>query len=659
MLFFDFETRGTVDLRETGAAVYAAHPETDIWIGCYAFDDEPVDVWSAPEKVPNRIVDYVTYGGLVAFHNAAFDVQIWNKVAVRKYGFPAIEISQVRDSLAMAYALALPGSLERAAAAVGLDAQKDTSGSRVMLQLAKPRRIEEGGTIVWWDDPAKIARLIEYGKQDVETQRQLYRKLRSLSKEEQAVWEADFAINERGIKIDLPAVLGAIQIVEKEKVRLNKAMRAITGGQVDSCSAVSQLSEWIKQKGIDISGVAKSDVIDLLARDNLPDHVRKALTLRQEAAKTSTAKLQKMLSCAGTDGRVRGVHQYHGAATGRWAGRLLQTQNLKRPSLKQKDIDSVIDLLKEEKIDDIDILYGPPLSVVSDCLRGLITAEDGHDLIAADFSNIEGRVLAWLAGEDWKLKAFEDFDKGFGPDIYLVAAGQIYGTDPSAFTDKSPERQIGKVAELALGYQGGVGAFKNMAGLYGVQVSDERANSIKEAWRTANAKIKQYWYDLETAAINAVRAPGEIFNANTIKFIVKGSFLWCRLPSGRYLSYPFPKLKQVETPWGDFKEQVVFMGESMVAGRTTKNWQEINIYGGKWAENVTQAAARDLLASALLRINDAGYHVVMHIHDEIVSEVPKNFGSVLDFENIMCQLPEWAAGLPVVAQGWRGLRYRK
>jgi DNA polymerase len=320
----------------------------------------------------------------------------------------------------------------------------------------------------------------------------------------------------------------------------------------------------------------------------------------------------------------------------------------------------------DETLDAIDNLYGPPLQVISDCLRAMIVAKDGHDLIAADFANIEGRVLAWLAGEQWKVDAFKDYDAGVGRDLYLIGAERILtllGRPPKEpLTKKSPERQsYGKVPELACGFQGGVGAFQQMARTYGVKMTDEEADKCKTAWRAAHPRIKQFWYDLEDAAIAATVDKGEVKRVGRIMFKKAGSFLWCRLPSGRSLCYPYPRVAEVEVPWTNkdgtpaTKAALFHWGVDPV----TKQWVEDSTYGGMLAENVTQAVARDILASALLRLEQHGYNPVLHVHDEVVCEVPKGWGSVDELQEIMERVPTWAEGLPIAVEGWRGTRYRK
>lgn len=308
-----------------------------------------------------------------------------------------------------------------------------------------------------------------------------------------------------------------------------------------------------------------------------------------------------------------------------------------------------------EILDFIDLSFGSPMQVISDCIRGFLEADTGKHFIACDFSNIEGRVLAWIAGERWKSRAFEDFDRGIGPDLYKLAASKIFSKSVKLVTPE--ERQIGKVAELALGYQGGKRAFQSMAKNFGIKISDAQADEIKVSWRNGHSQIVSFWRDLNEAAINAVKMPGVTFTPGhrKIKFKTSGSFLWCSLPSLRVLCYPYPKLKEVEVPWGGMRDAVCYMAQNSM----TKQWEESLLYGGLLSENVTQAVARDLLCHAMLNLEKFKYEIVMHVHDEIVCEVNEGFGSVDEMKKIMCQKPLWAEGLAVAAEGWDGKFYRK
>lgn len=660
-LHIDFETRSTIDLKEVGIDVYSRHPDTSVWCMGYTFDGD-IGIWTPGDPFPDILDETDIEEDIIYAHNAAFELAIWNNIMTPRYGWPELKVSQTRCTMAMAYAMALPGGLEKAAAAVGISEQKDLKGNRLMLQMSKPKEIINGKP-VWWDDPEKLEKLYSYCKQDVRVERELENRLFPLSKKEQELWELDYKINNRGIYVDAPAIKAAISGVQIEADRLNKEIRHATNNYVGFTTEVARIKSWLGTQGVILDSLAKSFVLDALDSDNVPDICRKVLRLRHEAGKTSTAKLNTMISTRSTDGRVKNTMQYHGAGTGRWAGRRIQPHNLPRPNLSQKEIEEILEFLPtmpiEQAIERIEVLYGPFTHVISDCLRGVICAAPGNLLIAGDYSNIEGRGIAWLAGEEWKLQAFRDQDAKIGPEIYKLAAAKIYHVKPDTIT--KAQRQIGKVAELACGYQGGVGAFQRMAKTYGIEMTDAVADDIKSKWRDAHPYIVGYWWALENSAYNAVLNPGTSVpcgpEGRHVIFKVKGSFLFCLLPSGRVLTYPYPKLKEVETPWGEMKDQVHYM---TVDGLSYK-WVETHTYGGKLAENITQAICRDLLAEAITRLEDCKMNVILHVHDEIVCELESQTAQISEkyIYRYISEVPEWAKGLPINVDGWVGKRYRK
>ena len=464
-----------------------------------------------------------------------------------------------------------------------------------------------------------------------------------------------------------------------EQKRLNGEMLRVTGGVVGACTEVQMLGKWIKSQGVEMDGLAKADVLDALAVDTeetdnedgegipMPPAVRRALELRQEAAKSSTAKLIAMREKASPDGRIRNLHQFHAASTGRWAGRGVQVQNLPRwrPDIHQSDIDVMFSMLDDKE--KLDLFYGPSMAAISDCIRGMLIAGEGNELVACDFSAIEARALAWLAGQESVLEVFRTHGK-----IYEHDAAAVFHVPMEEVT--KAQRQIGKVVRLSMGYQGGVGAFQAMARTYDVHVPDEEANTLKKVWRQSNQKIVQYWSDLESAVLGAMKN-GDVTSAGPagreVKFRKAGSFLWALLPSGRALCYPYPELRMVTTPWGEEKEQLTFM---TVVDMTQKKkakilpdpnsrgkWQRVSTYGGSLAENMTQAIARDLLADAMRAVEAEGLEVCFHVHDEIVVEV-QQFRAQYTLERMMASMsetPVWAKGLPLAAGGFHGRRYRK
>lgn len=685
-LHLDFETRSPVELKKTGTYVYAEHPDTDIWCAAFALGDEHPRLWVPGEPCPSDVRAHITLGGTVTAHNAAFERIIWREIFTPRYGWPEPKLEQYRCTMAAALALALPAGLDDLAGALGLAEKKDSAGYRKMIQMAKPRRVEEDGTYVWWDDEDRKRSLYAYCIQDVIVEREVDKLLLPLRPAEQHLWLVDQRINDRGVYVDVDLCESANAIADEMQKRLDRAMRQATGNEVRACTNTKQLTEWLNQQGVACDSVAKDVVDRMLGRDDLPEAARTALLLRQQGSKTSTAKADALLRGMNADGRARGLMQFHAASTGRWGGRRFQPQNLKRPD-EDTDIPQAIGVIKSRNLDAALLLYDDPMSIIGDCIRGMVIAAPDRVLRAADFSNIEGRDLAWLAGEQWKLDAFAAFDRGEGEDLYKVTAGSIL--DKPAKEVTKPERQnIGKVSELALGYQGGVGAMMTMSKgkvpfheLYemladkmpdhaerAAEAYEQRgrgqglsatgwqaAEIIKLAWRAKHPRIVQFWKDAEESAIAAVATPGSIWAAGKVKFRKVGSFLFMQLPSGRCLAYAYPSLADGMTPWGKPIQKLKFWGVDSL----TKKWTQQETYGGKLVENATQAVARDKLADRLVWLDANGWEPVLHVHDEAVTETDPLFGSTEDLERVMSTMPAWAAGCPVAAAGWSEERYQK
>lgn len=660
-LHLDWESRGVLDLREVGLYNYARHKDTGIWCGGYAFGDELPELWLPGQPCPPRIVTHIKAGGKVFAWNAPFEITLWQQIATPRHGWPELDPSQVFCVMAQSYAMGMPGKLEDAALALGIRFQKDTEGHALMMRMCRPRS-KPGQPLVWWEDPEKIARLAEYCKRDVEVEREAHKRLMPLSDRERQVWLMDYKINQRGVQVDLPSAEAAIKLADAMKVRYDNELAEITNGAATSVTALAPLKEWLNEQGCHqaLAGLAKAVVSELLARNDLPAAARAALTVRQEAGKASNAKFNVMVRQAGEDGRLHNLVQYHGAATGRWAGRAVQVHNLPRNMPNADVVERILELVRNGEHDAIDAIFGPPLSMLSGCLRSFFTAAAGKRLVAGDFSNVEGRGQAWFAGEEWKLDAFRKADTKTGPGLYELAYSRMFGVPVESVKNPSEERQVGKVAELAFGYQGGRGSFHVMGKAYGVTVSDAKADEFKDAWRAAHPRIVRTWYDIQGAAIRAVENPGNVYKCGhpgrQAKFRKVGSFLWCLLPSGRAICYPYPKILQ-----GEFGPQLTYMtspspddrrkGKIIYDPLNSSNWARVSTYGGSLFNNIVQGMCRDILTETMLKMEAAGLPVVLHVHDEAVGEVDQAIAE--EKRQVMQQMmrtpPAWAKGFPLWA----------
>lgn len=634
----DFETYSECDIKTAGGYNYAAHPSTEVICMAWAIDDEDPSLWTPDQEFPEKLFDAIYDGGEVWAWNAAFERAVWeHKIFTPKASISAPEVlpHQWNDTAALAATLALPRALGQCAEVLNLVEQKDTRGRYLIQRLCKPHRGERRR------DQHLLDELYDYCKQDVVTERAIKKyvqQYKPMGEHERNVWLLDQAINWRGVGIDTTNVANALDLIIATAERLNASVVDITDGALSGVGSRAQVMAWCRDQGYRLGGYDKNAILEALADPALPPVVRDVLKVRQTLGKASTSKYLSMQNLAGHDSRARGVFSYHGAQTGRWAGRGFQPQNLPRPAFD--DADNCVKLFEHRDPELLEMLYGDPMVALSSTLRSMIVPDAGNRLLVADFNAIEARVLAWLAGEQAPLDVFAS-----GQCIYCHAATSIYGRTITK-ADKE-ERQIGKVAVLALGYQGGVGAFQTMAAAYRVEIPDEMADDIKVKWRKANRNISRFWYALEEAAKNAVVHRGHAFEAGPITFKCHGDFLFAKLPSGRRLAYYKPVIGNSGLEfWGT---------DSRLGGR----WAKLTTYGGKLCENVTQAVSRDLLADAMLRVEAAGYPVVMSVHDEVVSEAPIGFGSLEEFERLMCEMPDWATGLPMAVEGFECERYRK
>jgi DNA polymerase len=638
-LYVDFETRSECDLRKHGAWIYSKHPSTEVLCMAWKIDDGPINLWTRNTPFPAAVYNHVLINrGLNEAHNAFFEYVIWHNTLK----LPVVPIQQWRCSAALAATHGLPRSLAGASAAAGLDVEKDREGHLLMLKMCKLRKPTKNNPAKWHETPEDLKRLGEYCVQDVATEYALSQKLGHLSDTEQRVWHTDLKINLRGVQCDVEAVKGAIDLLTQLEERGKRDIERVTKGAVKSPAQVVALCDWIKQRGIELDGLAKANVSEALAREDLPPEVREVLEIRQANSKSSTKKYQAMLDRADTDGRIRSLLLYYGAHTGRWAGSGIQIQNFPRGTLKAAVAEGLIDAIKDRDIEYLEAL-GDPSELLSSCLRSMLTARPGYELIGADYSSIEARVLLWLADDQRGLDLFRG-----GRCIYRDMAGDIYGKLPDDVTDA--ERMLGKVAILGLGYGMGWKKFVLTCKGWGISISDAMAERVVFAYRNKYAKVKQLWYDMNSAAINAIRY-GTTSRVGRCVVSRRDGNMIIRLPSGREIVYNKPELSQEPAPW-DPEQLIDRISYESPRGRT-------DTYGAKLIENVTQAAARDLMAGAMLELEDAEHDVVLSVHDEAVVEVPEGTVEEWEVSDMLCKLPAWAAGLPVAAEGWVSRRFRK
>jgi len=702
ILSIDLETRSPVDLKKSGAYRYFENPHTSVLCAAWAVDDGPVSVWLPGEPCPRAIADAVASKAEISGWNVNFERQAINHILGPRHGWPVPHLDQYRDTAAQAAAQALPRSLEKAAMVLAMPERKDLEGSKLMMQMARPRKPRKGEPrqAIYWHD-GDTHRLSEYCAQDVVVERAIRHKLRPLSPEEFLLWRFDQLINDRGIMLDLDLVDDMAAIVEQHTRRLDTRIKTLTEGAVERCSQTERLKDWIRAHGFEVESLAKGvidNVIDVLLEQDKAPQCHEALLIWQEASSASVRKLTAAKACAGGDGRARGLLLFHGATSGRWSGQLWQPQNLPRGSGIVPDQDQAIALIRHRRADLLEWAYDNPLTAVSDCLRGVMCAAPGKTLISGDYVNVEARVTAWLAGDASKLEQFRLQDSGEGAEVYRLAASRIYNIPVEDITGK--QRQTGKTAELALGFGGGVDALARMARSYHIdmaeiwealwaaaapedreQAAERHADVVAKgnndwlprkawqacwltvrAWRRANKPIVDMWSDFHSAAWQTIEHKGTNFPAGKCVFKRYEGFLWLTLPSGRRLAYPTPAVEHLEVPWSDKtlpSEKRERRNMLTVLAFEKGKSMRYPFYPGLTFQHAVQAIARDLLANGMNRVEAAGYPVVMSIHDEVISEIPDGDVDVDRFTDLLSELPAWGAGIPLLAEGWSGQRYRK
>ncbi|CAR82778.1 phage-related DNA polymerase family protein [Listeria monocytogenes L99] len=639
VLRIDIETYSGRDIKNCGAYAYTESEDFEILLFAYAYDDEPVKVIDLTiDEIPDTVLeDLNNRRVLKTAHNANFERTCLAKYYNRKMPPEQWQCTMVHGTL-----LGLPASLDMMSKALRLAQEKDNEGKaliRYFCMPCKPTKANGGRTRNYPEHASeKWAKFIEYCRQDVVVERSIAKKIAKFPfpEDEQRNWELDQRIADKGVRIDVDLVKHAIACQERYQASLSKKAKGLTG--LENPNSVQQLKDWLADMGYPVSSLNKDSVSELLADEDLDEDVREMLLLRQEMSKTSIKKYEKMQHARCHDGRVRGLLQFNGAnRTGRWAGRLVQVQNLPRNYIK--DIAEVRKDLKAGDYEAFEMMYSNVPDVLSQLIRTAFIAEDGYTFDITDFSAIEARVIAWLAGEQWRLDVFNSHGK-----IYEASASQMFHI-PIEEVDKNL-RQKGKVSELALGYNGGVNALIAMGALE-MGLKENELQGIVDAWRKASPAITSLWRGVEKHAKLAI-STRKSQKYKGLTFYYEAGILFIKLPSGRNLAYFRAKLVP-----GKYGPQICYEGV------TDKGWRKQYTYGGKLVENIVQAIARDCLAISLRRIEDTGIDTVMHVHDEAITEVQESESSVDKLNAILAEPISWAPGLPLQGDGFSSDFYMK
>lgn len=652
-LSIDIETKSSVDIGKAGLYRYAQSDDFEILLFAYRYGDESVQIvdLSQGEKIPDKIVEDLSNPEIVKHaYNAAFE---WYCLNIAGYKTP---LCQWKCTMIHGLYCGYTAGLDATGKAIGLpqDKRKLATGKALIRYFCVPCKPTKNNGRRTWNlpkhAPEKWELFKEYCKQDVVTESAILKRLDAfpVPEEEETLWQMDIRMNAFGVKVDTALISGALQINDHSTELLENEARAITGLQNPNSSV--QLLDWVHNNGVEMDNLQKVTVTEKLSND-LPDDVRRALEIRQQLGKTSIKKYVAMDTAKGKDDRVRGLTQYYGAnRTGRWAGRLVQMQNLPRNYIKT--LDYARKLVKDRNYGGIKLLYGNVPDTLSQLIRTAFIPSEGNKFVVADFSAIEARVIAWLAGETWVNDVFATHGK-----IYEATASQMFHVPIEKIAKGNPEyalRQKGKVATLALGYQGGANALIAMGAL-NMGLSEEELPDIVQRWRNANPRIRDLWYAVEEAALLVMQTaqPQAIYNLifNLESDIVYGqNFLTVQLPSGRKLYYPRPFLK--ENQFGKLAIHYYTVGQQ------TRKWEVTSTYGGKMTENIVQAIARDCLAETLRRIDAKGLQVVFHVHDEVIIDAPMEttVGEICD---LMAEPIPWAPGLILKGAGFESNYYMK
>ena len=649
----DIETYSSIDLTKSGVYKYVEAPDFDILLIGYSFDDEEevqvIDTYNLDEEGRAMMTEFMT-----ALHDphiikTAFNAN-FERTCLGKWTEKEMPPEMWRDTMILALELGLPRSLADVGMALGLpeDKLKDPQGKALINFFSKPckptkangqrtRNLPE-------HDPAKWALYKSYNRQDVVTEKEIWSRLVGFGwpKSEKELWNLDQRMNDHGVRLDVPMIEKIVDYDAQRQEELKAEASELTG--LSNPNSPSQLKEWLEEKGEKMTSLTKDTIAEALSRELDPD-VRRVLEIRSALGKTSVAKYSTMLEAVNEDGRLRGILQFYGAnRSGRWAGKLVQTHNLARNTLP--DLDLARELVKEGDFDTVQTLFGETSFIFSELVRTAFIPSEGCRFVVSDFSAIEARVISWISGEEWRLDAFRA-----GKDIYCESASQMYHVPVVKHGVNGELRQKGKIAELALGYQGGVGAMKQMD--KGGSIPEEEMQGIVDQWRAANPKVVKLWKTCEMAAKTCIEERRTVKIRCGIAFRYIQGNLFITLPNGRHLCYWGARLVEDPRGWG---MKIIYKG----VNQTTKQWGDVETYGGKLVENIVQATARDCLAEVMKRVSSLGYKIVMHVHDEIIVDVPnEDKNAPAKITAIMGEPISWAIDLPLKGDTYETAFYKK
>lgn len=645
-LGIDIETYSSADLKTCGVYRYAESPDFTILLFAYCVDGGPVTCvdMAQGEQLPAEILDALRDPSVV---KTAFNATFERVCISRYYGWPLMDPSQWRCTMVAAARMGLPLSLEQCGVALNLERGKMAEGAALIRFFSKPntkgcRRLPSAA-------PERWELFKQYNIRDVEVEQAVLAKVRRLAPAafDDRLYVVDQLINDRGVLLDQELAANAMRYDDDYKAALNEEAKQLTG--CDNPNSPTQLKDYLRKRaGINATTLNKSSLDELERLCAYNPAAQRVLAIRREMGKTSNKKYNAMLNCVCSDGRVRGLLQFCGAArTGRWAGRLVQIQNL--PQNHLPDIDRARELVKAGDLDDFMLHYSNPTQVLSELIRTAFVASPGRVFHVCDFSAIEARVIAWLAGEEWVLDVFRG-----GGDIYCATAGQMFNCEVAKHGPNAELRQKGKIAVLALGYGGGVSALEAMGGSR-MGLSQDEMRDIMRRWRQANPKIAGLWTAIESAAIRAIKTGQAVTIRRGIVVDYRWGCLLITLPSGRTLCYPRARVGvEVDDGWRGDHDSIEYEGTNQV----TRKWEVVRTYGGKLTENVVQAIARDILGEVLLRAHDTGLDVVFHVHDEVVVDAAEG-QTLADVERLFSTPIKWCADLPLKGAGYTTKYYLK